>query len=90
MAALSCYLFEACLNGSKLSGSPVAHSDNDLFREAVCCSGVSVVSKAQPADSNMCRADRKLPLVRALGCGRVIRMHGWSGMEEEMMGVKLF
>lgn len=90
MAALSCCLFEACLNGSKLSGSPVVHSDNDLFREAVCCSRVSVVSRAQPAHSNMCRADRKLPLVRALGCDCVIQMAGWSGMEEEMMGLKLF
>lgn len=41
----SACLFEACLNGSKLSGSAVMHSDNDLFSEVVCCSRVSVVSR---------------------------------------------
>lgn len=57
------------------------HSDNHLFNEVVCCSGVSVVSRAHPPDSNMSRADRKLPLVRALGCRCVVWSGGWSGME---------
>lgn len=65
------------------------HCDNNLFTEVVCCSIVSVVSRAQPADSNMSRTDRKLPLPRALGCGSVVWMGGWSGVEGEMMSLKL-
>lgn len=58
------------------------HSDKDLFSEVVGCSGVSVVSRAQPADSNMSRADGKLPLVRPLGCGCVGWLQ-WDGRRDD-------
>lgn len=65
------------------------YSDNNLLVVVVWCSRVSVVSRAQPADMNMSRSDRKLPLVKALACSCMIWRGVWNVMEEQMMNLKL-